>query len=531
MARSLQIVTNWLLFASGTSSVGSAPAPVEATVRNASPPVPGWSAQPAPKRAIPEKSLALRIPSGHWVQVAYAVIDVFFVCLNWLLVFGIRFWPRGNARPLEYFWSGGKLGLPELHYAAFLMLYSALVLLFCNWQALYRTPRNRTARAESYGVFKAVLLATLLLSAFIYLSGAKILSRLVVLFAGVLNVVTLIVWRLWKRQIVLRRAASGIGTHNAVIIGAGKIGQELAKQIEENKLLGYRFIGFLDANHSTHPKLIGKVEDLTRIARAQFVDEVFITIPSERELVKSVTAQARLNRLSVKLVPELYDGLAWAAPISYVGAFPVMELHGEPIPTFGLFVKRVMDILISTASLALLSPFLALIATIIKIDSRGPAIYCSQRVGKKARTFKCYKFRTMVLNADMVKEQFRHLNERHGPTFKIADDPRITRVGRFLRKYSLDELPQLWNVLRGEMSLVGPRPHPLDDYSQYELRHLRRLDVKPGVTGLWQIAARQDPSFETNMRLDLEYIENWNLWFDVKILSRTLSVVFYGSGA
>jgi exopolysaccharide biosynthesis polyprenyl glycosylphosphotransferase len=405
-----------------------------------------------------------------------------------------------------------------------------LLLLFCQSQSLYRTVRTRTARDESFAIVKAVFLATLLLSAFIYLSGVKTVSRLVVGYAGILNVLTFIAWRLWKRRIVTGRASRGIGMRNVLIIGAGRVGQALAQHLEENKLLGYKFIGFLDANHSTDPRLLGRIEDLSRIAPTEFADEVFITIPSERELVKNVAVEARRRRLDVKVVPDLYDGLGWDAPISHIGHFPAMELHWEPIPDVGLFVKRLVDILGSSVGLILASPLLAAIAIAVRLDSPGVAVYRSQRVGRKGRKFTCYKFRTMVANADVVKHQLRHLNEREGPTFKITNDPRITRLGKFLRKYSLDELPQLWNVLKGDMSLVGPRPHPLDDYDQYGLEHLRRLDVKPGVTGLWQVTARKHPSFETNMQLDVEYIERWNFWLDMKILLKTLPALLSGSG-
>jgi len=384
---------------------------------------------------------------------------------------------------------------------------------------------------ESLAVVKAVVFATLLLSAFVYLSGVRIVSRLVVGYAGALNVMTFIAWRLWKRRIILQRASKGIGTRNVLIVGAGRIGQALAALLEENKLLGYSFKGFLDANHSTDPRLLGKIEDLARIAQAEFADEVFISIPSERELVKTVAAEARRQRLAVKVVPDLYDGFGWNAPISHISHFPVMELHWEPIPSVGLFFKRVIDVVGSGLGLIVLSPVLAAISIGVRVNSRGSVIYSSPRVGRKGRKFVCYKFRTMVANADAVKNQLRHLNEREGPTFKITKDPRITQFGRFLRKYSLDELPQLWNVLKGEMSLVGPRPHPLDDYEQYQLEHLRRLDVKPGITGLWQVTARKHPSFDANMRLDLDYIEHWNLWLDLKILSNTLSAVFNGSGS
>jgi lipopolysaccharide/colanic/teichoic acid biosynthesis glycosyltransferase len=152
------------------------------------------------------------------------------------------------------------------------------------------------------------------------------------------------------------------------------------------------------------------------------------------------------------------------------------------------------------------------------------------RAGRKGCPFRCCKFRTMVVNADGMKDSLRKHNERSGPLFKITDDPRVTRLGRFLRKYSLDELPQLWNVLLGEMSLVGPRPHPLDDYSKYDLDHRRRLEVKPGVTGLWQVTARRDPSFETNMKLDLQYIDNWDLRLDFEILLRTFAAVARAEG-
>jgi lipopolysaccharide/colanic/teichoic acid biosynthesis glycosyltransferase len=174
---------------------------------------------------------------------------------------------------------------------------------------------------------------------------------------------------------------------------------------------------------------------------------------------------------------------------------------------------------------------MALIALLIRLDSPGPVFYTAERAGAKGRRFRCYKFRSMVTNADHLKDDLRARNQREGPIFKIVGDPRITRIGRFLRRYSLDELPQLWNVLRGEMSLVGPRPHPVDEVNHYELHHYRRLDVKPGITGLWQITARHSPSFDLNMHLDLTYIENWSLRLDLRILLSTARVLFVAEGA
>jgi lipopolysaccharide/colanic/teichoic acid biosynthesis glycosyltransferase len=171
------------------------------------------------------------------------------------------------------------------------------------------------------------------------------------------------------------------------------------------------------------------------------------------------------------------------------------------------------------------------VALLIKIESPGPIFYSAERTGIKGRRFRCYKFRSMVANADELKQELLSQNQRQGPIFKIVRDPRITRVGRFIRRYSLDELPQLWNVLGGDMSLVGPRPHPVNEVNQYELHHYRRLDVKPGITGLWQITARHSPSFDLNMHLDLTYIEHWSLRLDFQILLSTIRVLFAPEGA
>lgn len=196
----------------------------------------------------------------------------------------------------------------------------------------------------------------------------------------------------------------------------------------------------------------------------------------------------------------------------------------------GLFLKRIMDPVLSAIGLLILWPLMLLIAIAVKLESPGHFIYRSFRVGKSGRTFDCYKFRTMVAGSDSQRENLRRFNQRKGPLFKIADDPRLTRLGGFLRKYSLDELPQLWNVLKGDMSLVGPRPHPIEDCIQYTSEDCRRLAIKPGVTGLWQILARTHPSFDTCLMLDLAYIENWSLLLDFRILLKTIPAVLAGEG-
>jgi lipopolysaccharide/colanic/teichoic acid biosynthesis glycosyltransferase len=196
----------------------------------------------------------------------------------------------------------------------------------------------------------------------------------------------------------------------------------------------------------------------------------------------------------------------------------------------GYLLKRIMDVVLSAIALVLLWPLMLVIAIAIKLESSDRVIYPSLRLGERGRRFVCYKFRTMVAGANELKDSLRRLNQRRGPFFKIADDPRVTRFGRFLRKYSLDELPQFWNVLKGDMSLVGPRPHPVEDCAQYTSEHCRRLEVKPGVTGLWQVLARANPSFDICMTLDLAYIEKWNLFLDFMILMKTIPAVLAGEG-
>ncbi len=479
----------------------------------AAPPHLGPTAAPEGKASRPAR--------WAWPNIAPLAADLLLVALSGLVVIYLRFQAQWNLR------DGGLLW----HDLGFLALYAVLIAIFCGSQGLYSTMRRGGALDDGFSVLKAIFYATLFLTAFIYLSGDKSISRLVVGFTGLLSAVTLPAWRLWKREIVRQQVSTGQEGRNVLIVGAGNTGQALARHLDEHKHLGYVVKGFLDGDGNGLARVLGKVEDLHRLALVNFVDEVFVTVPSEKETVAQVMIEARRHHFDVAVVPELFDGVGWRVPIRYVGDFPVMELLREPIPAFGLFLKRMIDVSGAMLGLGLLSPVLALTATVIKLESRGPILYRSARVGKKHRKFTCYKLRTMVADAERLKENLLHLNERKGPLFKIHNDPRVTRVGRFLRRYSLDELPQLWNVLRGQMSLVGPRPPTPDEVQQYSPEELRRLDVKPGITGLWQTSARRDPEFNRALALDLEYIENWSLRLDTKILFKTSFEVLRGSGS
>jgi exopolysaccharide biosynthesis polyprenyl glycosylphosphotransferase len=456
-------------------------------------------------------------------------IDAVLVFLSGLLAYRLRF-PLTSVAELRDTLLQRSDG-PLSTYLGFLLFFSALQVLAGLSQNLYRISLPRSRFAETILIGRSVVVATLLVTAGVYIFGNRTISRLAVGFTAALSILALATWRVFRDRLQSERLTKGIGVRHVLIVGAGRIGRLFADHLEQNPGWGYVVRGFLDSYQTDDPRVLGTISELGRVVRKEFIDEIIITIPSEREIVKNTVLNANQLGICVKVISELYDGLAWQKPVELLGEFAVRVMYREPIPEPELFIKRLMDIAGSALGLILLSPIFAAIAVAIKLESSGPIFYPANRVGRKAKQFRCLKFRTMVVTADAMKDELRHLNERQGPFFKITGDPRITRVGRFLRRYSLDELPQLWNVLCGEMSLVGPRPHPIDDYEQYKLEHLRRLDVAPGITCLWQIVARGDPSFDRALALDNQYIENWSFLLDLQILLKTVPSLLKGTGA
>lgn len=383
---------------------------------------------------------------------------------------------------------------------------------------------------------QACFTAGLMLTGAMYVLHAADLPRTLVLLTIALVTVALSLRRFVYRLLLYRRFDRGLDRRNVVIVGTGPEAQALRHHLESIGHLGYTFKGFIQTDRnksrlgSASDEVLGTLETLFQHTRKQFIDEIFFTTSCEQAVMQDVLEKARVNGVNLRLVPELYGGLAWNSPIEYVGQFPTIPLHRGAVPEVGLVFKRILDVFFSAATLVLLAPVLLLIALAIKLDSHGPVFYASNRMGKKGRVFRCMKFRTMVVDAEVRLASVMHMNERHSVLFKIAKDPRITRVGRILRRYSLDELPQFFNVLRGDMSVVGPRPPIASEVEEYKLSHLRRLDVTPGITGLWQVQGRQDPSFDSYVSLDLTYIENWSIWLDLKIIIRTIGVVLSGTG-
>jgi exopolysaccharide biosynthesis polyprenyl glycosylphosphotransferase len=402
---------------------------------------------------------------------------------------------------------------------------------------LYTPTRLTSFLHEQRLSVQACFTCGLLLTGTLYLVHAEDIPRTVVLITLSLVTVTLSLRRLVYRTLIYQRFERGVGTRNVLIVGTGPEAHALRHHLESMRHLGYTFKGFIDFPRSrpsfsaTSGDVVGTLETMFENARKQFVDEIFFTTPCERGIVQNVLEEARVQGVDLRMVPDMYDGLLWNSPIEYIGQFPTIPLHRGHVPEIGLLFKRLLDIVCSSLALLVLSPVLLAIAIAVKLDSHGPVFYSSERIGKKGRVFRCTKFRTMVHDAEKRRGEVMHMNERDEVLFKVSNDPRITLLGRFLRKYSLDELPQFFNVLLGEMSIVGPRPPIASEVREYKLNHLRRLDVTPGITGLWQVQARQDPSFDQYISLDVAYIENWSIWLDLKIIVRTIGVVFAGTGS
>lgn len=456
--------------------------------------------------------------------------DVGLICISALTAWYFRFVFRVPAASVSSLISSGRFE----HDMAFLLLDAVLFLLFVYARNLYVNPLAVPRRRAVSEVLRSAGFAALIVTSLIYLSGNKAISRELIGTAVVLSAFGLVIVRLSLK-------AGGIGVQrNIVIVGAGRVGKSLSQYLSANPLLGYVFVGFIDrrvANRYSIPadandaaQMLGSIADLEVITKTYFIDEILITLPCDRNLVMDVAVHAKKAGIDLRVIPDLYDGLAYGAPVELLGQFPLLAIYQEPISALELFFKRLFDVIISTSALLALQPLFAVVAVAIKLNSRGPVFHHSHRVGKKGHLFSCHKFRTMVANAEQQQKGLAHLNEREGVLFKINNDPRITTLGRILRKYSIDELPQLWNVLKGEMSIVGPRPALAGEYKQYAIEHLRRLEVAPGITGLWQVEARQSSSFDDYINLDLEYVEHWSVWLDLKIVFRTVPVVLAGTG-
>ncbi len=457
------------------------------------------------------------------IYFIYIFIDIALISLSF-------YWPH-KFNP----------GLVPQNYSADLKSYLAVyafwgvVLLFLLQNAfLYYTDRYLSVSREWLKVARCVLYASILTVLFIFILKLEIFSRLVFIESTLSLLFSLSIWRTLKRLYVRYLIQKGYANYSVLIIGAGNAGLALAEEIKTFPYLGIRTVGFLDDTRTGEvngSQVLGRIDDIERIVNRYFVDEIYVTIPSERKIVGEIIQKGtRLGR-TVRIVSEHFNMPYRQVKLNYIGAIPLMTYFEKSPRASESVAKRVIDIIISVLALILLSPFFAIIACLIKIESPGAVFYVSKRSGRKGATFNLYKFRSMVDDADSCKEALKDKSDVEGPIFKIRKDPRLTGIGRFLRRYSIDELPQLINVLKGDMSLVGPRPFPVEESNKVEYRHIPRLNIRPGITGLAQIKGRSDLKFNNWMRWDIWYIDNWSLGLDIKILMWTIPAVLKGRGA
>ena len=422
-----------------------------------------------------------------------------------------------------------------------------LVFLFATWLALsnamglYRSRRLGNLSGEMLDIVKTVSLFTLVLLLAQAVFRIMIIDNYSLILFWVLSSTLLLASRLAIRIALKLLRAGGHNLRHMVIIGTGERAQIFANEVSQHPHLGYRVLGFVDNDwegirrfNGHGREIITDFEGFKQLLKTEVIDEVVIGLPvkSHYDQICRIVGMCEEQGILIRFLSDLFDLKIAKATVDHFGRFPVLTLNSTPDEHIAVLVKRGIDIVGSSVLLLLLAPLFAAAALLIRLDSPGPVFFRQTRIGLNKRRFEMIKFRSMVAGAERRMRDLEDLNEVDGPVFKIRNDPRITRVGKWLRKTSVDELPQLINVLLGDMSLVGPRPLPVRDYEGFDTDwHLRRFSVRPGITCLWQIEGRSDISFDRWMELDMQYIDTWSLWLDIKILFRTIPAVLRGQGA
>jgi exopolysaccharide biosynthesis polyprenyl glycosylphosphotransferase len=406
---------------------------------------------------------------------------------------------------------------------------------------LYRSRRLGLITDEWWDIVKAVGLGTLVLAGSATVFSLSAVSGVFVATFFVLAVTGTIVMRTTLRAVLGEVRRKGRNLRRLVIAGCGPRGARLGEEIRRRTELGYLFLGYIDdidpptnPLHGCPEHHLGTLESAREVLAENEVDEIIISLPigSQYRTISHLIEVSEDLGVTVRVPADFFQARLVHAYIDEFGSRPVLTLRSEAPVAGHAFGKRIIDVAVSATSLLVLSPLFLAITAAIVLTSRGPVFFAQQRVGLYRKKFRMLKFRTMVLDAESRQHDLEHLNQVKGAAFKIDDDPRVTAVGRLLRKLSLDELPQLWNVLVGDMSLVGPRPLPMRDVERFEAEwQHRRCSVKPGLTCLWQINGRHEIDFEHWMELDLQYIDNWSLSLDLDILLKTLPAVLRGTGA
>lgn len=471
-----------------------------------------------------EKLQRLRIP----IQ---GLADALLINLSFFIAYRMRYdlqWP--------------KMVAPEnwVPYAVFVPVALVLTLVLLTMFALEGVYHQRPGRSwldEVYAVFSGAATGIVLMMAVTYVIRFYY-SRFIFLMVGAVAVVLLSLERLLLRVVRAELRKRGQGVRRVIIVGAGEVGRSVMRSIVAHPELGYRVIGFVDDNPDKGRtdigrfKALGGLENLPRIVSQEVASEVIVTLPwMYHRKILSIVHQCERHDVRARIVPDLFQLSLNQVDMEDLGGIPLLSLRETRAGGWLWWVKRALDFAAALVGLVALSPLVFVIALAIKLDSPGPVIFSQTRIGKGGRSFTCYKFRTMRIGAEQEKAKLADLNESQGALFKIKNDPRKTRMGKLLRRISLDELPQLYNILKGDMSLVGPRPPLPEEVSQYMEWHKKRLETWPGLTGLPQVSGRSNLTFDEMCLLDIYYIENWSPALDTKIVLRTIPKVILGEGA
>jgi exopolysaccharide biosynthesis polyprenyl glycosylphosphotransferase len=459
------------------------------------------------------------------------LFDLLTTVLSFFVTFPIR------ALLIKIYPFGDSVGL-----GGYLPLLFPIIIV---WMILFQVQQSAVSlrytslRNEIKRILKTVIWGEILLFMLLYSFRVYHISRTFIWLFGVSNFFFLLLERYCLLQCLEYFRNKGVNRRKVLIIGDGEGSKRLVDYIQKYSDWGLDIVGFLDGNG--HPvgsnlygsKILGRLEDLPGVLHSHFIEEVMFALPlSKLETAKHLLQLCETEGIQTRIISDFYSGLVAYTEVETVHDLPIITYSTTPRKEWDLFFKRAIDILISGIGLIILSPIFLIIAIAIKLGSPGPVFYRWNVVGLNKKKFSSYKFRTMVVNADELKQKLMAKNEMNGVVFKMKNDPRITKIGRILRKFSLDELPQLYSVFKGDMSLVGPRPPLASEIPEFKNWHRRKLSVKPGITCLWQCSGRNHiENFDDWVKMDLQYIDQWSLWLDLKILLKTIPAVLLGRGA
>jgi exopolysaccharide biosynthesis polyprenyl glycosylphosphotransferase len=441
--------------------------------------------------------------------------DFLALVLAALLAYFIR--PMSDLIPFTQIPFPTEFLMPFSQFLEFSIISAFIFIIISSFNGLYSFVNTQGRFWELFQIIFSVFFLVLAIVAFYALFKTEtFFSRGVLLLMATFTVILSYLFRMFLRSIERIFLGQGKGVRRVALWGNEKLRKQLVKEVEK----------------SLHYKIIYHAKDFdeTKINPKDF-DEVWF-VKTEGEDGRDLLEFAQVNHLLYRFVPDVFGTLHSKVEEGTIGSFPLLAVKATPLEAWGRVVKRSFDILASSVGLLILSPLFLVFAILIKLDSKGPVFYVSERVGRNGNLFKMFKFRSMIVNAEELKERLvKQSHRQDSPLFKIKNDPRITKLGKFLRRFSIDELPQLFNVFIGNMSLVGPRPHLANEVDKYSLDQKRVLMIKPGITGLSQVSGRSDLAFEEEVRLDLHYIVQWSLLLDFKIIWKTPWVLLKGDGA